>query len=203
MNSITPIHKNPESWKPLRDKFMGWQCRVRQIAMRENLGRPDDAIAPYAYSEVTSESLGQIVTVICKLQAHSKTPELQHIFRHTNDPAERRDKALQLLSETYYQKHREFSDVLTATFMPNSYSANTLEKAGICRLEFDAYGHQFKLRCKVTKLGSSHPNYQATWWHNLLFNPNLNPDILILGFEPDWKSSAINTGIYATGAGEA
>ena len=203
MNSITPIHKNSESWKPLRDKFMGWQCRVRQIAMRENLGRPDDAIAPYAYSEVTSESLGQIVTVICKLQAHSKTPELQHIFRHTNDPAERRDKALQLLSETYYQKHREFSDMLVATFTPNSYVAKALKNAGKCYLEFNAYGHRFKLRCKVTKLGSSHPNYQATWWHNILFNPNLNPDILILGFEPDWKSSAINTGIYATGAGEA
>ena len=203
MNSITPIQKNSESWKPLRDKFMGWQCRVRQIAMRENLGRPDDAIAPYAYSEVTSESLGQIVTVICKLQAHSKTPELQHIFRHTNDPAVRRDKALQLLSETYYQKHREFSDMLVATFTPNSYVAKALEKAGKCNLEFNAYGHRFKLRCKVTKLGSSHPNYQATWWHNILFNPNLNPDILILGFEPDWKSSAINTGIYATGAGEA
>ena len=203
MNSIAPIHENSETWTPLRDQFMGWQCRVRQIAMRENLGRPDDAIAPYAYSEVTSESLGQIVTVICKLQAHSKTPELQHIFRHTNDPAERRDKALQLLSETYYQKHREFSDMLVATFTPNSYVAKALEKAGKCYLEFNAYGHRFKLRCKVTKLGSSHPYYQATWWHNILFNPNLNPDILILGFEPDWKSSAISTGIYATGAGEA
>lgn len=167
--------------------------------MREAMGRPNDAIAPVAYLEAGSEPLGQIVTVICKLQAYSKTPELQHIFKHTNDPVQRRDKALQFLSETYFQKHREFSDMLVATFSPNSYVAKALEKVGKCYLEFNAYGHRFELRCKVTKLGSSHPNYQATWWHNLLFNPKLKPDIFILGFEPDWGKSAIPKGISTTG----
>ena len=30
----------------LRDSFLRWQCRVRQIAMREASGRPDDAVTP-------------------------------------------------------------------------------------------------------------------------------------------------------------
>jgi len=201
MNSIEPIYETSESWSPLRDKFMGWQCRVRQIAMREAMGKPNNAIAPVAYLEHDSEPLGQIVTVICKLQAYSKTPELQHIFKHTNDPVQRRDKALQFLSETYFQKHREFSDMLAATFSLNSHIAKALQKAGKCYLDFNAYGHRFKLRCKVTKLGSSHPNYQATWWHNLLFNPKLNPYVLILGFEPDWTNSEIPKGISATAGG--
>ena len=129
MNSVAPIHEKSGTVLPLRDKFMGWQCRVRQIAMRETMGRPNDAIAPVVYLEAGSEPLGQIVTVICKLQIHSKTPELRHIFKHTNDPAQRRDKALQFLSETYFQKHREFSDMLVATFIPDSYVAKALEKA--------------------------------------------------------------------------
>ena len=202
MNSVAPIHENSGTVLPLRDKFMGWQCRVRQIAMRETMGRPNDAIAPVVYLEAGSEPLGQIVTVICKLQIHSKTPELRHIFKHTNDPAQRRDKALQFLSETYFQKHREFSDMLVATFIPDSYVAEALEKAVKCCLEFNAYGHQFKLKCKVTRLRPSHPNYQATWWHNLLFNPKLNPNILILGFEPNWLNSENLTGIDAMGGGE-
>ena len=33
------------------------------------------------------------------------------------------------------------------------------------------------------------PAYQATWWHNRIFNPDLANDAVVLAFTPDWKSA--------------
>jgi hypothetical protein len=94
------------------------------------------------------------------------------------------------LSAGYYQQAKEFSDTLTATFVPGSPGAEALLAAGRCRLGFDAYSQRFDLDCAVRRLEPAHPLYQATWWHNRLFNPDLHPDTVILAFRPDWESSA-------------
>ena len=108
-----------------------------------------------------------------------------------NDPAQRRDKAIRIFSETWYQQAREFSDTLTATFPPDSLGAKTIEDSGQCTLDFDAYNQKFSLQCQPRRLSENHPLYQATLWHNLLFNPSLHPKTVVLAFEPDWdKSSA-------------
>jgi hypothetical protein len=198
MNLVAKTSEVLEPVSPLRDAFMRWQCRVRQIAMRENLGRPDDASSPTVHLANERRSRGPIITVLCKSPEYSKTPELRHINKHTNEPAQRRDKALQLLSEAYYQNHAEFSNMLTATFAPKSECAIALEKAALCQLTFDAYGQQFELVCLVTKLSNNHPNYLATWWHNIIFNPNLNPHTIILGFVPNWKISSAEPPINIT-----
>ena len=189
MNSIAPIFEVSQSQSPLCEAFMRWQCRVRQIAMREQEGRPSDAIMPGVILSRNDEPMGHVITILSKLPVYSRTPELQHICRSTNDPARRREKALQLLSESYYQKHREFSEILTATFLPGSTAAKALEEAGDCRLVFDAYSQMFDLRCRIIRLGNSHPNFHATWWHNVAFNPQLDPETIILGFVPTWETS--------------
>lgn len=173
----------------LMQQFLRWQCRVRQLAMRNNQGRPDDAITPSVTLPGQSEPIGHIITVFSKWGAYSKTPELKHMVKQTFDPAQRRDKALTFFSSTYYQKEREFSDTLSATFLPDSKGAAQLLEAGECSLLFAAYSQEYRLSCKVVKLSKQHPLYQSTWWHNLLFNPELHPDTIILGFEPDWDAS--------------
>lgn len=174
----------------LMEQFLRWQCRVRQMAMRDNHGRPDDAITPSVHINGEPEPFGHIITVMSKWGANSKTPELKHMVKRTNDPAQRREKALEYFSSTYYQKAREFSDTLSATFKPGSAGAAQLLEAGNCSLVFEAYSQRFELICKVLQLSNSHPLYQATWWHNLLFNPELHPETIILGFEPDWDQSS-------------
>ena len=186
MNDIQEVFGLDREPSPFRDAFMRWQCRVRQIAMREKQGRPDDGVIADVTPEGATDQLGSIVTVINKAPVYSKTPELKHMFLRTNDPAQRRDKALQLFSETYYQKHKEFSDVITATFVPGSDGARVLLDAKRCALQFDAYNQKFSLKCQVRELSKGEPMYQATYWHNLLFNPNLSPDTIILGFLPVW-----------------
>jgi hypothetical protein len=186
MSTVNQFFDIPSKTNPLRDGFLRWQCRVRQIAMRDNFGKPDDTIAPMLRLDGADTDLGQVITIMSKSPAYSMVPEFQQMFKNTLDPALRRQKALDLFAETYYQKSGTFSDILTATFPPGSEGAKTIRAAGRCRLEFSAYGQTFLLNCKVWKLAGKNPLHQSTIWHNMLFNPNLPPDTIVLGFEPDW-----------------
>jgi len=190
---IEVFEKSPKS-QELMEQFLRWQCRVRQISMRESEGRPDDAITPSVTLPGQAEAFGHIITVFSKWGEYSKTPEMRHMVKATNDPAQRREKAIVFFSEMYYQAPREFSDVLTATFVPSSEGAKAMLEAGECELHFAAYNQEYKLHCKVIALTEQHPLYQSTWWHNSLFNPSLHPNTQILAFEPDWNKSSSTAG---------
>ena len=58
-----------------------------------------------------------------------------------------------------------------------------------CRLDFEQFGQRYHLHCALRRLSEHNPLRQATFWHNLLFNPRLSADCVILGFEPDWGRS--------------
>jgi len=173
--SVVQVFGRAPKNRELMEHFLRWQCRVRQIAMRDHQGRPDDAITPALTLPGNDEPIGHIITMLCKWGA--------------NDPAQRRDKALEFFSSTYYQKIQEFSDAVTATFPPKSPGAAKIAAAGECTLTYEAYGQRYDLVCAVTQLENNNPMYQATYWHNLLFNPTLHPDIEILQFAPDWDRS--------------
>ena len=173
----------------LKRGFLRWQCRVRQMMMRDERGRPVAGIMPSVTLDGETEPVGRVITVLSKSERHSKTPELRHIAQSTNDPAQRREAALTLLSEFHYQKPEEFSDLLTASFPPDSPGAARIRAAGRVTLGFDAFRQRYDVRARVWGLAPHHPAWQATWWHNLLFNPALPRDAVILVFEPDWRRS--------------
>ena len=108
MNSVAQLLGMTQLDNPLRDTFLRWQCRVRQIAMRENMGHPDDAITPELTLPGETEPTRHIITVLSKAPPFSKTPELQHMVKRTHDPAQRREKAVRFFSEIYYQKELEW-----------------------------------------------------------------------------------------------
>ena len=180
---------------PLRRAFLRWQCRVRQIAMREEEGRPGEAIMPAVVVDGQAEPMGHIITVLNRAPGHSVTAELDHMAAKTNDPAQRRDQALRFLSAGYYQQAETFSDILTATFRPGSPGAQTMRSAGLCRLIFDAYAQRFDLCCRVWRLAPHNSLHRATIAHNQLFNPALPPGTQVLGFEPDWSASTADPAI--------
>ena len=173
----------------LRDRFIGWQCRIRQIAMRSQDGRPSSGMTPLVFAVGGNAPVARVVTVLCKRPEHSVTMELRHMARRTHDPAERRDDALKFLAERHYQAAGEFSDVLTATFPPDSGIAATLLEQRECRLSFEQFSQGFDVHCTVRRLSPNNPLRDATFWHNLLFNPRLSADCIILGFEPEWPRS--------------
>ena len=202
MKVVAQHSEMTQQFIPLRDAFLRWQCRVRQISMRENFGRPDGAIKPRLTLNRDSEPVGNIITVLSKNPSHSKTPEMRHMVQSIFDPSQRRDKAIQFFSEIYYQKPRQFSDTLTAAFSPNSPVAEVICAAKACSLTFESYGQRFDLDCTVSTLTKKNPLFQATWWHNKLFNPHLLPGTVILGFEPDWSRSSAEPNFTANIIGE-
>ncbi len=187
MTSLASQFGLSQSNHPLRKAFLRWQCRVRQMSMRDNDGRPDNGIMPDVILPGESEPLGAVITVLNKAPSYSVTPELVHMAAKTNDPAQRRDQAIRFLSAAYYQKAGEFSDILTATFPPDSPGAAKIRKAGSCTLVFEAYSQRFDLNCKVWKLARHNLLYQATMAHNKLFNPAIPPETVVVGFEPNWE----------------
>lgn len=189
MNDVVQLLVKPPANHALMEQFLRWQCRVRQIAMRESRGKPDDAVTPELTLAGATEPLGHIITVMSKWGAHSMTPEMMHMVKRTHDPAQRREKALEFFSSSYFQNIRHFSDSLTATFPPESAGARAIEGAGECTLTFEAYQQRFVLVCAVHRLSQQHPLYQSTYWHNLLFNPGLHPQTTVLQFSPDWDRS--------------
>ena len=158
--------------------------------MRENFGRPDSAIKPTLTLDSDSGPIGNIITVLSRTPSHSKTPEIRHMVQSIFDPSQRRDKAIQFFSEIYYQKFQQFSDTLTAAFPPNSPVSEAICAAKACSLTFESYGQLFDLDCTVSTLTQKNHLFQATWWHNKLFNPHLLPGTIILGFEPNWSRSS-------------
>ena len=188
MTSISSLLGASYVKHPMKDRFLKWQCHVRQIMMRDNLGKPTDAIMPEVLLAEQSDNLGYIITIMNKLPMYSETPELLHMARKTHDPAQRRTQALQYFSATYYQKYIHFSDILTATFNGGSQGARQIINAGQCRLVFEAYAQKFDLFCIVEALSQNNPLYISTLAHNRLFNPNLSGETQVLGFAPDWTN---------------
>jgi hypothetical protein len=57
-------------------------------------------------------------------------------------------------------------------------------------LHFAQGNVHYRVPCDVVDLQPAHPAFQAAYWHNRLFNPQSPPEVLILGFRPDWPAAA-------------
>ena len=170
----------------LRHHFVGWQCRIRADAMRRSAGQPSPGMRPQVLSTTGEERAPAVVTLLVRHEAESFAPEFRHLARRTHDPRDRREAALALLAERYYQHARNFSGLLTATFAAASPLADGLVREGRCVLAFAQDGQRYALPCMVTRLGLDDPHREETRWHNALFNPQLPPDIPVLAFTPRW-----------------
>ena len=170
----------------LRDEFIGWQCRLRQLAVREAGGRPSAGMRPRVTTVAGAEVAAGIVVLIVHRDPDHSTRLFRHQVQKTPDPIERYDKALEILAASHFQHPREFSDVMPALFGPASALPDRLLGLGRCGLDFAQYGQGYRLPCTVDELAVADPFYQATYWHNSLYNPNLPPGLRILAFTPDW-----------------
>ena len=170
----------------LRDHFVGWQCRVRADAMRRREGRPAPGMQPQVASAAGAPLAPAIVTLLVRREGDSFVPEFRHLVRRTHDPRDRREAALTLLAERYYQHARDFSGLLTATFAADSGLAADLVQEARCVLAFAQDGQRYTLPSEVARLPACDPRREETWWHNALFNPQLPPDVAVLAFSPRW-----------------
>ena len=173
----------------LRQQFLTWQCRLRQIAMREDGGRPSEGMRPKVLSpDGRALSEGAIVLLVPRDPAES-SDFFEFQVRKNHDPNEVYQKGLTFLQSTYFHRSNRFSDEMTALFLPESRLAALLAELGACRLEFRQFGQSYRLPSAVRELAPEEPAYRNTLWHNRLFNTRLPDDVRILGFRPDWTAA--------------
>ena len=173
----------------VRDHFIGWQCRIRQIAMRQEGGRPSSGMRPRLLLTDGRELSPGTVVLITPEDPEESTEFFRFQLRKTHDPNQIYERGLQYLSATHFQNSAKFSDRLTALFGAGSDLAAAVLEAGECILEFSQFSQSYRLSCRVTNLAAEDPAYQATLWHNRIFNPQLPGDLQILAFQPDWRSA--------------
>ncbi len=148
---------------------------------------------PHVAPHNSSETLGLITVLIIEKDPETATALFRHIIRQSPDPRQRYERALKFLSGEYYESPEYFSDVMTAQFSQNANSADALLKAGRCVLTFEQHEKWYRLSCAVDERSETDPVYQATCWHNHLFNPTPPPRVRVLSFAPDWESAAAST----------
>ncbi len=178
----------------LRGQFIGWQCRLRQLAVRRNSGQPIAGMRPRMLDRAGHQLAAGVTTLIMKEDPAPSTDMFRDVVKRTQDPRERYVKALELLAGAYFQRPREFIDVLTALFARDSALAPRLAALGECVLEFEPFGSGYWIPCRVDELAADDIAYQATYWHNSLFNPAIPPHPRILAFVPIWAKARPATG---------
>ena len=136
----------------LRDNFLGWQCRIRQIAMREEGGRPMSGMRPHLSLTTDGKFSDEITLLLVRREPGPDASQFRHMVLKTQDPAARYESAVQFLSATYYQRPREFSDELTGLFQPSMLLARALLARGDCVLNFRQFSASYRLPCVVRRL---------------------------------------------------
>jgi hypothetical protein len=171
----------------LRDEFLGWQCRIRQLAVREEGGRPNAGMRPRVVDVEGREIVPAITVLIVPEEPWDSARLFRHQYLKTQDPVERYDKALEITAASYFQHPRDFSDVMTALFGAESDLADSLLRLGRCVLEFAQYSQAYRVPCAIDELPQDDGFYQATYWHNSLYNPGIPAGARVLAFTPDWS----------------
>ena len=172
--------------KALRGAFIGWQCHIRKRAARNDDGRPSPGMRPRFLDAAGGELAAAVTILTNEADPRDSTLFFRHQFLRTLDAAERRSRALEALAADHFQDPSLFSDVMTALFGARSALPGRLLGEARCVLEFAENDRRYRLPCSVGELALEAAFYQATYWHNHLFNPHLPPEIRILSFVPDW-----------------
>ena len=165
-------------------RFIAWQCRLRKQSMRERGGRPGVGMSAAVYSVKGGEEQSRMNFLIVRKDPGQRTSEFRHIVRKTPDPSEWIKNGLRILAEMHYHETDQFQNRLSALFGQDSTLADALLQAGQCRLKFAENSIDYEFDFDVAELEEADDMYQATYWHNRLFNPTLPGRVRVLCFSP-------------------
>ena len=174
---------------PIQNYFIGWQCRVRELALRSEEGRPNGGMRPQIILKNGKVVFSAATLLIIPDQPDQSIRQFRFMALKTQDPKERYTKALQLLAARFYQNAEDFSGAMSGIFSRTSEEVKALVKHQHCVMEFDYQQQAFKIPCHVSTSPKDEPVYEFTYWHNYLFNPNLSPEVKVLHFKPDWSKT--------------
>jgi hypothetical protein len=182
------------SAKQLRDQFLAWQCRIRQIAMREDGGRPSPAMRPRLLDHAGREMVPALTVLLVPRDPAESTAFFRFQVMRSADPRDLYERALSFLQADYFQRPGEFSDRLLAVLPKDSSLVAALLAQRSCILVFDQFSQTYRLPGAAFALKPRDPYREAAIWHNRLFNPALPETAHVIAFQPDWASATANKG---------
>ena len=174
----------------LRERFLGWQCRIRQIAMRQNGGRPSPGMRPRVLAPNGDEIAPALTVLLVQKRPEESTAFFRFQAQKETDPRKVYERGLAFLQGEYFQLPDLFADRLAAVLPDDSDLAMRLKTIGMCILAFDQFGQRFGLPCDVCELAEGDAMRDAAIWHNRIFNPALPDSVRVFSFNPDWAASS-------------
>jgi hypothetical protein len=176
------------SRESLRDHFLAWQCRIRQVAMREHAGRPSPGMRPRVLDPKGRELAPALTVLLIPSEPEESTAFFRFQVMKTPDPRDVYERALTFLQADFFQEPETFSDRLVTVLPHDAALADALLEEGACVLEFVQSRQSYRIAAEVRALKSGHAAREAAIWHNRLFNPALSDNVHVLEFRPDWLS---------------
>ncbi len=173
----------------MRLAFLGWQCRVRQIAMREHGGHPMPGMQPRV-----SLASGEVAHPGATVLLVPEEPEEAIAFfrfqvQKTADPRRIYESVMAYLQGDYYQDPKRFSGELVAVFGAGSPTARRLAEAKRCLLDFGQWRQSYRLPASVRALEGGAPARELALWHNRAFNASVGNDAEVVAFKPRWSAA--------------
>ena len=83
----------------MKRAFLGWQCRLRQIAVREEDGRPTPGMRPQFDFSEDGQFANAITVLIVRVDAFADASQFRHLVLRSQDPAERLAQPIELPPE--------------------------------------------------------------------------------------------------------
>jgi hypothetical protein len=179
----------PSAAKNLREEFLAWQCRIRQIAMRQDGARPSPGMRPRLLDQAGRDMVPALTVLMIPRDPSESTAFFRFQVMRSADPRELYERALSFLQADYFQRPASFSDQLLAILPEGSEIAAALTAQGRCILAFEQFSQAYRLPCAVSALQPGDAARDAAIWHNRLFNPALPETVHVVAFQPDWASA--------------
>jgi hypothetical protein len=173
----------------LKAYFLGWQCRIRQISVREFAGQPTPAMRPRVSMKNGEVIMPAMAVLLVPQEPSESTAFFKFQVQKTNEMGELREAVLRYLGADYFQLPEQFSDEMTAIFASGSPAVSSFLEARDVVLDFEQYSQSFRILCRARRLGSKEPARESSLWQARLFNPNVPKNAEVLSFKPDWKSA--------------
>jgi hypothetical protein len=175
--------------KQLRDQFLAWQCRIRQIAMRQDGGRPSAGMRPRLLDPAGRELSPALTVLLVPRDPAQSTAFFRFQAMKHADPRDLYERALAFLQADYFQRPEVFSDRLLAVLPEGSPIAAALTSQRPCTLMFEQFSQAYCLPCTVRALKPGDAARDAAIWHNRQFNPALPETVHVVAFQPDWAQA--------------
>ncbi len=178
----------------LRDDFLAWQCRIRQIAMRQDGGRPSPGMRPRVLDASGREVAARLTVLLVPKDPEEATSFFRFQAGKSHDAREIYERALAYFQADYFQTPATFSDqllaVLPAAPSPRprwspeqdacSSSSNSARPT-VCRAAFPRSNQGTR---------PAMPRFGIT----ACSIPLCPTTVHVVAFQPDWASARANPG---------